>query len=85
MKIENKRLFLTQEELKEIIRNNPDKSDENNRIENILISIIDRKRVSSNKIYNWILSKIKYVTNVNRSYKDIRKKFNDFCIVNNIY
>jgi hypothetical protein len=81
MKIENKKLFLTREELKEIIKNNLDKSDENTKIENILVSIIDRKKIVSDKIYNWILSKIKYVTNVNKEYKNIKKKFNDFHIV----
>jgi hypothetical protein len=82
MKIEGvDTLVLTREELKSIIRNNRDKSEENIQIENILISIIDKNTIMSEKVYKWILSKITYITNTNKDYKNIKKKFNGFVII----
>jgi hypothetical protein len=68
-------LKLTRNELIEIIENNPDKKDV---FKNTILSIINNFPLFSVKQYQWILSKVVYITNHNPKYKNIKKKFISF-------
>jgi hypothetical protein len=75
MTIKNMTLRLTRDELREIIENNPDKNDV---FKDKVLNIINIFHSFSVKQYEWILSKIIYITNHNKKYKSIKKKFLNF-------
>jgi hypothetical protein len=78
MKIQNRELWLTRQELFEMIDNdNPDKSDF---LKDNILNIIRKYKNYSIKQYQWILSKITFIVNHNNKYRNLRKKFNNFCI-----
>jgi hypothetical protein len=78
MKIKNKELCLTRQELFEMIDNdNPDKSDF---LKDNILNIIRKYKNFSIKQYQWILSKVTFIVNHNNKYRNFRKKFNNFCI-----
>jgi hypothetical protein len=81
MKIQNRDLVLSREELVDLIQNeNPDKSKENNFFTDTLLSIVKYQVNYSDKQYKWILSKVKYIINHNKKYINFRKKFKDFIL-----
>jgi hypothetical protein len=69
MKIEDNVLILSRAELLGIIHNNPEKSPRNLDIEKTLSDIVFKTHYFSEKQYNWILSKVKYVLNRNKEYR----------------
>jgi hypothetical protein len=78
MKIQNRELRLTRQELFEMIdRDNPDKSDF---LKENILNIIRSYKNYSIKQYQWILSKIIFIVNHNNKYRNFRKKFKNFCI-----
>jgi hypothetical protein len=82
MKIQNRSLLLSREELVNLIQNeNPDKSNENNPFTLALINIVRRQVNFSDKQHKWVLSKITYIINHNKKYINFRKKFKNFCIL----
>jgi hypothetical protein len=81
MKIQNRDLVVSRQELVDLIQNdNPDKSYENNFFTYTLLSIVRYQVNFSDKQYKWILSKVTYIINHNKKYINFRKKFNDFII-----
>ena len=77
MNLENSVLKMTEEEFIEIINGNPDKSDDNTRINGILISIIKKNRNALTiKQKKWIMDKLNYIFRRKKEYKITR--FDDF-------
>ena len=76
MKLWNRDLILTRDELINMIRtDNPDKNDWSNEI---LVKMITNFKYLSKKQYEWILSKVKYIINHNNKYMNYKKKVKGF-------
>jgi hypothetical protein len=80
MTVDKNCLLLTKKEFIELLNDNRDNSKENDYFKNCLLSIIERKYITP-KQHDWILSKIKYITNTNMKYKIFKKRFDDFYFV----
>ena len=73
MKIQNRKLCLTRQELFEMIdKDNPDKSDF---LKENILNIIRKYQNFSIKQYQWILAKVIFIINHNNKYRNFRKKF----------
>ena len=73
MNIINNSLVITRDELINMIKNdNPDKKDWSKKT---LINIINNFKYFSDKQYNWIFEKIKYIVVKNVKYKQFRGKY----------
>lgn len=88
MRVENKILNLTVDEFIKILNDNEDKSQENNRINGILITIIKENRNKlTPKQRKWVNQKLIYIISRNRNIKKMDyvniSKFNDFLIIKN--
>jgi hypothetical protein len=82
MTIKKMELHLTKDELYKMIdEDNPDKKDI---FKGKILYIIKYFEYFSVKQYKWILSKIIFIPNHNKKYKNIRKKFIDFEIDENL-
>ena len=78
MKLENKTLYLTKDELTNIIKNdNPQKNDWAR--DKLLKMIADYTFFTDSQI-KWLLSKIMFITNYNKKYINIKKQFNRLVI-----
>ena len=88
MKVENRTLILTVDEFVKVLNDNEDKSQQNIRINGILITIVNKNRNKlTMKQRKWINQKLIYIISRNRNmkksgYTDI-SKFNDFLIEEN--
>jgi uncharacterized protein YfbU (UPF0304 family) len=79
VKIKNRELELTRDELFDMIKNdNPDRHDWSR---DSLLEMISRFNSFSEKQYKWILSKVKYIINHNKKYSNFKRKFDGFEVV----
>ena len=76
MNVINQDLILTRDELIEMI--NHDNTDRNDWSREKLIKMINTYKIFSKKQYEWILSKVRYITNHNSKYRKFRKTFKNF-------
>ena len=82
MVLENNELILSKEELINMIKDdNPDNRDWSR---DVLVKMINSYKYLSNKQYEWVLSKIKYIVNHNTKYKNFKKKVKRFEFEENI-
>ena len=76
MEIKENKLYITRDELFKMI--NEDNPDKNDFLKDKLLNIVNNFEHFSEKQYNWILSKMKYITNHNSKYEEIKNNFISF-------
>jgi hypothetical protein len=70
MTMKNRELILTREELIKMIT--VDNTDKNDWSGDTLVGMINSFKTFSDKQYNWLLSKVKYIVKHNKKYRNFR-------------